>query len=60
MAVTAVPLTGFLGAQLKGLDLSRSIDRQAKAEVLELFHAHQVVVIRGQEISPDGFIHQLL
>lgn len=56
MTVTAIPLTGFLGAQLTGLDLSRPIDRQAKAEVLDLFHAHQVVVIRGQGISPDGFI----
>ena len=43
MTVTAIPLTGFLGAQLTGLDLSRPIDRQAKAEVLDLFHAHQVV-----------------
>ncbi|MCR9176288.1 MAG: TauD/TfdA family dioxygenase [Alphaproteobacteria bacterium] len=56
MAVTAVPLTDFLGAQLEGIDLSRPIDRQTKAEVLDLFHAHQVVVIRGQEISPEGFI----
>lgn len=56
MAVTATPLTGFLGAELHGLDLSGPIDPQSKADVLRLFYESQVVVVRGQEISPEGFI----
>ena len=56
MSLTAEPLSEFLGAEIKGLDLSRPIDATARSELLELFWRHKVVVIRGQDVDPDGFI----
>jgi len=56
MSLTAEPLSEFLGAEIKGLDLSRPIDAAARSELLELFWRHKVVVIRGQDVDPDGFI----
>lgn len=56
MTLAAEPLSEFLGAEIKGLDLSRPIDERARTELLELFWRHKVVVVRGQDIDPDGFI----
>jgi len=54
--ITAEPLTPFLGAKLQGLDLSRPVDPETRDQVRELFHTHQVVAVRGQDVSPEGFI----
>ena len=54
--IDAVPLTPFLGAEITGLDLSQDITPEAAARVRELFFRHQVIAIRGQDISPEGFI----
>ncbi len=56
MSLTAEPLSEFLGAEVRGLDLSRPIHERARAELLELFWRHKVVVVRGQDVDPDGFI----
>lgn len=56
MTLTAEPLSEILGAEIKGLDLSRPIDEQARAELLALFWRHKVIVVRGQDVDPGGFI----
>lgn len=56
MTLTAEPLSEILGAEVKGLDLSRPIDEQARSELLALFWRHKVIVVRGQDVDPDGFI----
>lgn len=56
MTLTAEPLSEILGAEVKGLDLSRPIDEQARSELLTLFWRHKVIVVRGQDVDPDGFI----
>jgi taurine dioxygenase len=55
-AIGATPLTLFLGAEITGLDLSREVTPEAAARVRELFFRHQVIAVRDQEISPEGFI----
>lgn len=55
-SVEAAPLTPFLGAEIRGLDLSRAPSAEERARVLELFHRHQVIAIRDQEISPQAFV----
>ncbi|WPZ34616.1 TauD/TfdA family dioxygenase [Thalassobaculum sp. OXR-137] len=56
IGIEAVPLTPFLGAEITGLDLSQDVAPDAAARVRELFFRHQVIAIRGQDISPEGFI----
>ncbi len=56
MTITASPLASFLGAELRGLDLSCPIDPTTRARILDLFHTHQIVAIRDLEISPERFI----
>jgi len=54
--IGAVPLTPFLGAEITGLDLSRAISDAEAARVRALFYRHQVIAIRDQDISAEGFI----
>ncbi|MDF1791491.1 MAG: TauD/TfdA family dioxygenase [Thalassobaculaceae bacterium] len=54
--VEATPLTPFLGAEITGLDLSRDVTPVEAERVRELFYRHQVIAVRDQEISPEGFI----
>jgi taurine dioxygenase len=56
MTLTALPLSDFLGAEIRGLDLARPVDTPTREELLDLFWRHKVIVIRDQEVDPDGFI----
>src|SRR5205814_1796384 len=57
MATTVIDarrLSGSLGAELIGLDLSKPVSDAVFAEVRAAFLAHQVIVIRDQTaMSPD-------
>ncbi|MEQ8396945.1 TauD/TfdA family dioxygenase [Thalassobaculum sp.] len=54
--LTAEPLSRVLGAEIRGLDLSRPIADADREQLLSLFWEHKVIVVRGQEVAPDGFI----
>ena len=56
MTLAAVPITDGFGAEIVGLDLSQPIRETQRHELLELFWRYKVVAIRGQDVSPDGFI----
>lgn len=56
VGIEAVALTPFLGAEITGLDLSGEVSPEAASRVRELFFRHQVIAIRDQDISPEGFI----
>lgn len=56
MHITARPLSGTLGAEIGGVDLSRPIEDQIFAEVREAFHRHLVIVMRGQRIEPEHLV----
>lgn len=45
-----------LGAELVGVDLSQPIGDAAFERIVELFHRHEVVWVRGQEITPEQHI----
>jgi taurine dioxygenase len=45
-----VPLSGALGAEIHGADIRRAEDLP---EIQNAFARHSVIVIRGQDISPD-------
>ena len=56
MTLTAVPLSDGLGAEIRGLDLSRAIDDVSRRELIDLFWRHKVIAVRDQDVDPDGFI----
>lgn len=57
MSYTITPLTGHTGAQVRGLNLAADIPAGARADLNNAFAEHHVLVIRDQELTPDGFKH---
>ena len=50
-----VPTGAALGAEVRGVDL-RSLDDAAFAAIVEAWHAHAVLLFRGQSLTPDDLI----
>jgi taurine dioxygenase len=53
--VTVVPSGAALGAEVRGVDL-RALDHTAFAAIRQAWLDHQVLLIRGQQISDDDLI----
>jgi len=53
MTFSIVPLTDALGAEILGIDLSQPLDDQTFTRIEDAFHAHSVLLFRGQSLSPD-------
>lgn len=49
-----VPLSGALGAEIQGVDLRRPIDANLKQTLLDTWHEHLVILLRGQELDEDS------
>ncbi len=47
------PVAGALGAEIRGLDLSRPLDEPTTGAVLDALFAHKVIFFRGQELTPE-------
>jgi taurine dioxygenase len=45
------PLSPALGAELRGVDLSKPLDEAGFARVRDAFHAHSVILFRDQRLS---------
>jgi taurine dioxygenase len=50
------PLDGEFGAEVTGIDLAREVEPGTLAGLRRLFHERQLMVIRGQEITPQRFL----
>src|SRR3954467_9199004 len=50
-----VPTGAALGAEVRGVDLRR-LDEAAFAAILAAWHAHAVLLFRGQSLTPDELI----
>jgi taurine dioxygenase len=55
MSYTVMPMTEHTGAEVRGINLADDIDPGARAELNRAFANHHVLVIRDQELSPEGF-----
>lgn len=47
------PLSGTLGAEIRGVDLSRELSNSETADIYSAFLAHKVLYFRGPELSPQ-------
>lgn len=50
---TLRPMTGALGAQIDGLDLSRPLDDEAFDELVRAWHEYQVLFFRDLDLTPE-------
>ena len=49
-------IAGALGAEIFGVDLSKPLDDETFAELHRAWLEHQVIAIRGQDITPDQHV----
>jgi taurine dioxygenase len=56
MAITVDPVSGTVGAEVRGVDLSAPLDEGAVAEIRRMFLRHHVLFFRGQDLSPEAQI----
>ena len=47
------PLSGAIGAEITGVDLRNAIDDALAGRLLDAWHRHLVILLRGQELSED-------
>ena len=52
--ITVEPVSGTIGAEVQGVDLSGPLDDRTVAEVYEAFLAHHVLFFHDQELRPDA------
>jgi taurine dioxygenase len=53
VAVEIVPLSSALGAEIRGVDASQPIDERTFAAILDAWHRHLVILLRGQTLDED-------
>ncbi len=51
--IEVVPISGALGAEIRGVDLSEPLDEDTFAGVKQAFLDHQVIFFRDQDLSPE-------
>jgi len=52
MPVTAIPMSGPLGAEIRGIDLAHSPAGETLEKILGFLHRHGVIVFRDQNLTP--------
>ena len=51
--VTVSPISGALGAEIGGVDLSQPLDNKTFSDIYQAFHDHLVIFFRDQIITPE-------
>jgi taurine dioxygenase len=55
-SITVTPLSAALGAEVKGLDLSRPLDKTIYRQINDALLNHLILLFRGQNITPEQHI----
>ena len=53
MSFSVHPLTSVIGAEIRGLDISQTLDAQTIADLRRAWLDHAVLVFPGQQLDPD-------
>ena len=56
MGLEIVPSGKALGADVRGLDLNEAMDGEVFGRILDAWHRHLVLRIRGQDIDDDALV----
>jgi taurine dioxygenase len=56
MAIEVIPLNKHIGAEIRGVDLSKPIDESTRKEIYAAWLKHIVVLFRGLELTPEQFL----
>ena len=56
MVISIKPLSDVLGAEVSGVDLSKSVDEGTFSEILDAFHQYQLLRFPNQTLSPEQHI----
>ena len=56
MPITALPLTKFIGAEIRAVDFTKPLDEATRAELYQHWLKHLVLLFRGQELSQEQFV----
>jgi taurine dioxygenase len=56
MTLTVIPTGAALGAEVRGVDLSREVDQATFEAIMAAFHEHEVVFFRNQALTPEQHI----
>ena len=49
-------LTGHTGIEVSGVDLTASVSDRLISDLIDAFHRHLVLVIRGQNLDPQQML----
>ncbi len=60
MAITAVPLSRHIGAEIRGVDLTKPIDEDTRKQIYDLWLKHLILLFRGQELTQEQMIDATL
>jgi len=55
-----VRLSSALGAEIRGVDVSRTLDEATFARIRDAWHEHLVIVLRGQDLDEEAQVAGLL
>ncbi|MGE0627916.1 MAG: TauD/TfdA dioxygenase family protein [Hyphomicrobiaceae bacterium] len=56
MPVEAIPLTAHIGAEIRGVDLSKPVDAETANELNSLWLKHIVLLFRDQHLSQEALV----
>lgn len=56
MSLEVVPQTAALGAEIRGVDLSKPVGDSVFSEINDAFLTHQVIFFRDQTIQPERYV----
>lgn len=50
------PIAGALGAEIRGVDITRPLESEVVAEIRQAFLDHLVIILRSQQLAPQELL----
>ena len=51
--ITVIPTTAAIGAEIRGVDISRELEPETVVAIKQAWHEHLVLLFRGQTLTPE-------